>query len=192
MVPITYAGDLGAGKTTLSRGIVRGKFEDDDMIVTSPSYLLDNTYNYGPQEHIHHMDLYRLPVGYPDLGILGIPSIFSTAVCIIEWPDRIPSDLLPKSYLDVQISIPAGNMRRFDSLIPCVGPERQNLSTAGHDGPDENNSGDEGGCDAVGALQEQAESAAQAERVISMNCVGRRWLDKADTLLEVLSRQPAS
>jgi tRNA threonylcarbamoyl adenosine modification protein YjeE len=189
---VLHAGDLGAGKTTLSRGIVRGKFEDDDMIVTSPSYLLDNTYNYGPQEHIHHMDLYRLPVGYPDLGILGIPSIFSTAVCIIEWPDRIPPDLLPKSFLDVQISIPAGNMRRFGALVPCVGPERQNQSTAGHDVPDEHNSSDEDVCDAAGALQGRAENAAQAERVISLNCVGRRWLDKADRLLEVLSQQPAS
>ena len=61
--------DLGVGKTSLSRGIIRRKMGDMQMRVTSPSYLLDNVYDYFDTEEdetrkkIHHMDLYRLPTG---------------------------------------------------------------------------------------------------------------------------------
>ena len=67
---ILLSGDLGAGKTTFARGIIRCKFGDNNMVVTSPSYLLDNVYQYDEDKYIHHMDLYRLPTGC-DLSILG-------------------------------------------------------------------------------------------------------------------------
>lgn len=66
---ILLRGDLGAGKTTFTRGLLRELYEDDSMIVTSPSYLLDNTYEYNGVL-IHHMDLYRLPTA-SDLSMLG-------------------------------------------------------------------------------------------------------------------------
>ena len=66
---ILLRGDLGAGKTTLTRGLLRELYQDDNMIVTSPSYLLDNTYEYNGVM-IHHMDLYRLPTA-SDLSMLG-------------------------------------------------------------------------------------------------------------------------
>lgn len=100
---ILLKGDLGAGKTTFTRGLIRAKFEDETMRVTSPSYLLDNAYEYDEGKHIHHMDLYRLPTGC-DLSILGIPEIYSTSLCIIEWPQRMGSSL-PVEYLEIQISI---------------------------------------------------------------------------------------
>lgn len=100
---ILLRGDLGAGKTTFSRGLIRAKFEDDDMRVTSPSYLLDNAYEYDEGKFIHHMDLYRLPTGC-DLTILGIPEIYETSICIIEWPQRMGSNL-PAEYLDIEINI---------------------------------------------------------------------------------------
>ena len=100
---ILLKGDLGAGKTTFTRGLIRAKFEDETMRVTSPSYLLDNAYEYDEGKHIHHMDLYRLPTGC-DLSILGIPEIYSTSLCIIEWPQRMGSSL-PAEYLEIQINI---------------------------------------------------------------------------------------
>lgn len=96
-------GDLGAGKTTLARGLIRHKFSDDTMRVTSPSYLLDNLYEYDEDRFIHHMDLYRLPT-QSDLTMLGIPEIFSSSLCIIEWPQRM-GDKLPPDYLDIDMSI---------------------------------------------------------------------------------------
>jgi tRNA threonylcarbamoyladenosine biosynthesis protein TsaE len=111
---ILLKGDLGAGKTTFTRGLIRAKFEDEDMRVTSPSYLLDNEYEYDEGQFIHHMDLYRLPTGC-DLSILGIPAIYSTSLCIIEWPQRM-GDSLPSEYLDIDISIHRDETRTIELI----------------------------------------------------------------------------
>lgn len=106
-------GDLGAGKTTLARGLIRHKFCDETLRVTSPSYLLDNSYEYGEDQVIHHMDLYRLPTGC-DLSMLGMPAIFSTCLCIIEWPQRMGPGQMPAEFLDVDMTIgPDGQERRI-------------------------------------------------------------------------------
>lgn len=110
-------GDLGAGKTTLTRGLIRAKFDDPEMMVTSPSYLLDNCYQYGEDLFIHHMDLYRLPAGC-DMGILNIPQVFSTALCIIEWPDRMAPGLIPNSHLGLTITIDRVTQVRSIQLHP--------------------------------------------------------------------------
>lgn len=110
-------GDLGAGKTTLTRGLIRSKFNDPEMMVTSPSYLLDNCYQYGEHLFIHHMDLYRLPAGC-DMGILNIPNVFSTSLSIIEWPDRLSPELIPESYLGLTISIDSSSQQRSIQLEP--------------------------------------------------------------------------
>ena len=106
---VLMRGNLGAGKTTLSRGIIRGKVGDMNLRVTSPSYLLDNTYAFGdavPQTLVHHIDLYRLPPS-SDLSILGIPAIFTSGLCLIEWPERLSEglvDSLPPAFLDVYLT----------------------------------------------------------------------------------------
>lgn len=110
-------GDLGAGKTTLARGLIRNKFGDPDMRVTSPSYLLDNTYEYEEGKLIHHMDLYRLPTGC-DMSILGIPDIFTSALCIIEWPQRMQGKL-PAEFLDVDLRIGDAEKRLIKLQPSC-------------------------------------------------------------------------
>jgi tRNA A37 threonylcarbamoyladenosine biosynthesis protein TsaE len=96
--------------------------------VTSPSYLLDNTYAYGvlPEDAlepeavvIHHMDLYRLPGpalggegdGGFDASMLGIPGIYPTCLCLVEWPERLRPRDLPLSFLDVEINISVDEVR---------------------------------------------------------------------------------
>ena len=96
-------GDLGAGKTTFTRGYLRTIYNDKSMLVTSPSYLLDNKYDIGEGASIHHMDLYRLPSN-SNLSFLGIPRIFDEAVCLIEWPERL-GNFAPKSYVDINLTI---------------------------------------------------------------------------------------
>lgn len=117
---LLLSGDLGAGKTCLSRGIIRSKFQDMDMIVTSPSYLLDNCYLYDTEKRIHHIDLYRLPTG-SDLSVLNIPQIYDTSICLIEWPQRIQRpEQLPSSYLDVKLVIDVKDDSR-DVSIKAIG-----------------------------------------------------------------------
>ena len=119
-------GDLGAGKTTFSRGFIRSKTGDNDMLVTSPSYLLDNTYPYGKEHEyvIHHMDLYRLPSNF-DPSLLGIPEVFDTCTCLIEWPQRLTANIIPKNLIDIEILIESSeneneNMNKKEVNIKTV------------------------------------------------------------------------
>lgn len=117
------AGDLGAGKTTFARGIVRAKCEDDEMRVTSPSFLIDNAYEISEGLLLHHTDLYRLPDGC-DLGFLSIPSIFASSLCLIEWPERLAQRYVPEQYLEVRLSIQAptdGDQQDRTMQLKCVG-----------------------------------------------------------------------
>lgn len=86
---ILLNGDLGTGKTTFCRGFIRGCTGQDNLAITSPTYLLDNTYDVDNGAFcVHHMDLYRLSTE-EDLHILGLPSVLSESVCLIEWPSRL-------------------------------------------------------------------------------------------------------
>lgn len=101
---LLLTGHLGAGKTTLSRGFIRAKLNDPYLRVTSPTYLLDNAYQFDSGKIIHHFDLYRLPRGC-DTSVLDIPNVFASSICLIEWPQRLAATALPSEYLEVSIMI---------------------------------------------------------------------------------------
>ena len=112
---ICLEGDLGAGKTALSRGFVRSRTGIPRLRVTSPSYLLDQTYVVEDEEdedsgvEIHHMDLYRVSKE-ANLEALGFPDILSEAIVLLEWPDRLGS-LMPPDRLEIDIRIGARDIR---------------------------------------------------------------------------------
>ncbi len=87
---VSLQGNLGAGKTTLARGILRGLGFAEEVV--SPTFNLVVEYPTDPP--LIHVDLYRLtsPQEVLDLGILE-PN--QSSVCLIEWPERAQS-LLPK------------------------------------------------------------------------------------------------
>ncbi len=101
---VLLRGDVGAGKTDLTRKIIQtvmrehGKLED----VPSPTFTLVQTYELGTIEYVH-ADLYRL--SHPDeIFELGLDSAFETSACFIEWPDRLGS-LAPEHALTIEIAI---------------------------------------------------------------------------------------
>ncbi|MDM7997019.1 MAG: tRNA (adenosine(37)-N6)-threonylcarbamoyltransferase complex ATPase subunit type 1 TsaE [Acidobacteriota bacterium] len=84
---VLLRGDLGAGKTTLTRGIAQGLGLADTSLVNSPSFTLVNVYQgICP---IYHVDLYRLE-GARDLYSIGLDDFMgSEGVTIIEWSERL-------------------------------------------------------------------------------------------------------
>jgi len=103
---LLLGGDLGAGKTCLSRGFVRARTGCGDVRVTSPTYLLSNTYPVdGGDLLIHHMDLYRLSEGnVQQLGPLNLEFVLNNCISLIEWPSRLGS-ISPDCYLEIVFKI---------------------------------------------------------------------------------------
>lgn len=97
---VALIGDLGAGKTTLARSIVRCIAGDPGMDVPSPTFTLLQVYE-GPTT-VHHFDLYRLSA--PDELIeLGFDEALEHGLALVEWPDRA-GDMLPREALQVTLS----------------------------------------------------------------------------------------
>ncbi len=95
---ICLIGDLGAGKTTLTKSIGIGLGVED--YITSPTFTLINEYK--GKLNLYHFDVYRLE-GITDLDDLGFEEYFySDGVCIIEWGDKI-EDILPEGTINISI-----------------------------------------------------------------------------------------
>lgn len=95
---VALTGDLGAGKTTLSRGIIMALSEATE--VPSPTYTLVQTYDTKAGE-LWHCDMYRLEEP-EDAYELGLLDAFYEAICLIEWPEKLGT-LLPKDALGIDI-----------------------------------------------------------------------------------------
>ncbi|TDH68811.1 hypothetical protein CCR75_001401 [Bremia lactucae] len=99
-------GDLGCGKTCLARGFLRAYTQQQNLIVTSPTYLLVNTYDETSKLPIvYHVDLYRLEVVTgQDVIALGLKEAFEQGITLVEWPERFEKHSVPTERLDVRIS----------------------------------------------------------------------------------------
>ena len=96
---IALYGDLGAGKTSLSRGIIQA-LVGDEIDVPSPTYTIVQTYE-SARGLICHFDLYRIEV--PDELIeIGFEDALDD-ICLIEWPDRA-DHYLPSARLSIEIT----------------------------------------------------------------------------------------
>jgi tRNA threonylcarbamoyladenosine biosynthesis protein TsaE len=106
---IALWGELGAGKTTLVRGIAQG-LGIAPRDVTSPTFVMVHEHE-GGRLPLFHIDLYR--VSPAETGTIGWEeALVSGGVTAIEWPDRVES-LLPADRVDVRIDHAGGSERRI-------------------------------------------------------------------------------
>jgi tRNA threonylcarbamoyladenosine biosynthesis protein TsaE len=111
---VLLTGQLGAGKTTLAKGIVSGLGAAAPEEVSSPTYTL--IHEYSPR--VYHVDLYRLDEPGQALA-LGLEEIFDRdAVVLVEWGERFP-EILPPDCIRIELRHAGGDCREI--LISEIG-----------------------------------------------------------------------
>lgn len=109
---VALYGDLGAGKTHLTRGICVGMGGSADQ-VSSPTFALVQTYDTDPL--LHHIDAYRLE-GPDDFGrIGGAELLWGDDICIVEWPSRI-EEVLPSHTVRLLLTHQPDGSRRIERV----------------------------------------------------------------------------
>jgi tRNA threonylcarbamoyladenosine biosynthesis protein TsaE len=109
-VLVLLTGDLGSGKTTLTKGIVSGLGAASEDDVTSPTFTLVHV--YGKAAKVFHADLYRIE-NFHDFETLGLEDMFLTpAVAILEWSERFPLES-PWPQIRLKLEHLGGDTRRI-------------------------------------------------------------------------------
>jgi len=106
---IAMTGDLGSGKTTLVQGIAQGWGAVDS--VSSPTFVLVNSYRRPNGLLLHHMDAYRIESAI-EAEDLDLEALLSTGPLLVEWAERINS-ALPQDRLLIQMSWIADEQRNL-------------------------------------------------------------------------------
>lgn len=111
---IVLVGELGAGKTTLMKGIAEGWGVARAEEITSPTYTLIHEYRRGPRA-LYHLDLYRIETA-PQLATLGLddllapPDAGQQKLIAIEWGERLEPQLA-RPYLRIELSHASADTR---------------------------------------------------------------------------------
>lgn len=105
---VLLIGNLGAGKTTLAKGIVEGRNGTPADEVSSPTFTLIHQYG-----DIYHIDLYRLDEPR-EVESLGLDDLFaSQSLVLIEWGERFPA-LLPRPRTEIRLRALPDDVREID------------------------------------------------------------------------------
>ena len=110
---VLLIGDLGAGKTTLTKGIAEGLHAASADEVASPTFTL--IHEYGDPVRLYHVDLYRLESA-EQARRLGLEELFlQPALVVIEWGDRFP-ELIPDKRTEIRVSDAGADNRVIEIL----------------------------------------------------------------------------
>ncbi|TGQ74207.1 tRNA (adenosine(37)-N6)-threonylcarbamoyltransferase complex ATPase subunit type 1 TsaE [Mesorhizobium sp. M00.F.Ca.ET.186.01.1.1] len=96
---LALKGDLGAGKSTLARALIRTLADDAGLDVPSPTFTLVQSYD--TRIPVHHFDLYRLSSA-AEIDELGFDEVLAQGAALVEWPERAEG-YLPKTSVQVEL-----------------------------------------------------------------------------------------
>jgi len=114
---VLLIGNLGAGKTTLAKGIVKGLGAAEPDEVASPTFTLIHEYPFADlaatgRQKVYHIDLYRLDKAN-EAARLGLDELFEKdAVVLIEWAEKF-LELMPAERIEIRIAAGDGNQREI-------------------------------------------------------------------------------
>ncbi len=111
---VTLSGDLGAGKTTLVRGLLGALGHEGE--VPSPSFAIVQPYE-DLEPAVWHADLYRVESA-SELAELGLDSL-ADSVLVVEWPERAGHDAWPEA-LRLSLEITGPRRRRLTAEVPAA------------------------------------------------------------------------
>ena len=107
---LALQGDLGAGKTEFTKGLVEGL--NGKGAVTSPTFTIIHEYNDG-RLPVYHFDFFRLE-DRERLDRLGLDDyFFGDGVCVVEWADRF-ANLIPENARWIRFEIESADRRKID------------------------------------------------------------------------------
>ena len=108
---VLLIGELGAGKTTLVKGIVEGLGVADADDVSSPTYTI--IHQYGDPVRVYHIDLYRLETA-KEVRRLGLEDLFDEpALVLIEWGERF-RELIPEDPIEIRLTHQGDDCRKIE------------------------------------------------------------------------------
>jgi tRNA threonylcarbamoyladenosine biosynthesis protein TsaE len=108
---VLLIGELGAGKTTLAKGIVQGLGAARAEEVSSPTFTLIHEYGRGARK-VYHVDLYRLDHS-SETATLGLEDLFAQdAIVLVEWGEKFPN-LLPPERIEIRLEQRDGDERNI-------------------------------------------------------------------------------
>ncbi len=112
-VLVLLSGELGSGKTTLTKGIVAGLNAATEDEVTSPTFTL--IHEYGGEKKVFHGDLYRIE-NFHDFETLGLEDVFAkSAIVILEWSENFPLKT-PWPQIRLRLQHLGGDARQITTL----------------------------------------------------------------------------
>ena len=116
---IILTGDLGAGKTTMTKGIALGL--GIDQMIKSPTYTIIREYRNG-RLPLYHMDVYRIESGADDLGLEEY--FEGDGLSVVEW-GKLLGEFMPEDYLDITIDKDPKDLEKRRLLIQAFGRQSE-------------------------------------------------------------------
>jgi len=109
---VALIGELGCGKTYLTKGIAHGLGVPENYYITSPSFTIINEYQ--GRVPLYHIDLYRMEKGFNEEALGLKEYLYSPGVVVIEWAEKLPE--LPQTRIEVRMEIIGDQERKVEII----------------------------------------------------------------------------